>query len=98
MNFAIRFTDVTVDPLAARSGSTPAKGLPDAWLDALLGVGSVGHRTNAAPGMLSRISLSFPTRAHAEQFTLALRHVSKLLGTRAEIETLTPQLPFYPLG
>ena len=98
MNFAIRFTDVTVDPLAARSGSTPAKGLPDAWLDATIGAERVRHRTYAAPGMLLKISLSFRTRAHAEQFTLALRHVSKLLGTRAEIETLTPQLPFYPLG
>lgn len=86
MNIAIRFADVTCDPLAVRSGSAPAKGLPEIWLDALVGAGYVIARAYADPGHLSRISLFFPTHAHAEQFTVAVRQVAKLLGTRAEVE------------
>jgi hypothetical protein len=86
MNIAIRFADITSEPLAARSGSTPAKGLPEIWLDALIGAGYIVAPAYADLGHLSRISLFFPTQAHAEQFTVAVRHVANLLGTRAEVE------------
>jgi hypothetical protein len=92
-DFQITFNDCTADPSSARAGAEPAKGLSDSWLDALVGVGDVRSRSYAAPGMLSETAVVFPSSAHGEQFALALRQISKLLGTRAEIHVLSSRSP-----
>jgi hypothetical protein len=60
-------------------------GLPDSWLDALIGDGQVKRRDYVAPGVLKSITATFPTREHRDQFTSAVREVSKLMGTRAVV-------------
>ncbi|MFT4506091.1 hypothetical protein [Caballeronia sp. 15711] len=40
----ISFHDCTQRPAGVRAGAEPAKGLPDSWLDAVVGVGAVKSR------------------------------------------------------
>ncbi|AXF18817.1 hypothetical protein [Paraburkholderia caledonica] len=65
------------------AGRDTALGLPDCWMDALIGDGYVEQRDYIAPGMLRRIVARSPTQHHLEQFASTVRQVSKLLGTRA---------------
>jgi hypothetical protein len=66
----------------------PAKGLPDSWLDAVVGVGAVRSRVYAAPGMLSGTTVAFPSDAHGEQFSITVRQIANLLGTRADVRVM----------
>jgi hypothetical protein len=59
----VEFSDITLDPLSTRSGAKPAMGLPDSWLDALIGAGHVENRDYAAPGILKSITARFPYAA-----------------------------------
>ena len=81
----VEFADITQDPASARSGATPAKGMPDSYLDALIGLGSVEYRDYAAPGVLKRVTARFPTAAHRDQFVIAVRQISNLMGTHATV-------------
>jgi hypothetical protein len=81
----VSFEDCTRDPAGARAASTPARGIPDSWIDALIGTGSVFSRDYAAPDTVSTLGLQFPSSDHAEQFCLSVREVANLLGTRAHI-------------
>ncbi|SAL48729.1 hypothetical protein AWB68_02397 [Caballeronia choica] len=81
----VEFADITQDPASARCGATPAKGMPDSLLDALIGAGWVEYRDYAAPGVLKRVTARFPTDAHREQFALSVRQISNLMGTRATV-------------
>ncbi|MFM0415678.1 MULTISPECIES: hypothetical protein [Paraburkholderia] len=65
------------------AGGGTALGLPDCWMDALIGDGYVEQRDYIAPGILRRIVARFPTQHHLDQFASSLRQVSKLLGTHA---------------
>jgi hypothetical protein len=65
------------------AGGATALGLPDHWMDALIGDGYVEHREYIAPGILRRIVARFPTQHHLDQFASSVRQVSKLLGTNA---------------
>ncbi|MGF6637135.1 hypothetical protein [Paraburkholderia tuberum] len=60
-----------------------ALGMPDCWMDALIGDGYIEHRDYIAPGILRRVVARFPTRDHRDQFACSVRQVSKLLGTYA---------------
>ncbi|XUW93264.1 hypothetical protein OH764_34625 (plasmid) [Burkholderia sp. M6-3] len=64
-------------------GGATALGLPDCWMDALIGDGYVEQRDYIAPGILRRIVARFPTQHHLDQFASSVRQVSKLLGTHA---------------
>ncbi|WP_321794608.1 hypothetical protein [Caballeronia sp. J97] len=81
----VSFEDCTTDPAGARAASKPARGIPDSWIDALLGAGSVFSRDYAAPDAVSTVGLQFPSSDHAEQFCLSVREAAHLLGTRAHI-------------
>jgi hypothetical protein len=81
----VSFEDCTRNPAGTRAGSTPARGFPDSWIDALTGTGSVFSRDYAAPDTVSTVGLQFPSSDHAEQFCLSVREVANLLGTRAHI-------------
>ncbi|MBN3754282.1 hypothetical protein G3N95_15120 [Paraburkholderia sp. Tr-20389] len=81
----VEFFDHTLDPKGTRAGAEPSMGMPDSWLDALIGDGHVEQRDYVAPGVLKSITARFPTHAHREQFTSAVREVSKLVGTRAVV-------------
>ena len=78
----VEFSDITLDPRAK-----PAMGLPDSWLDALIGDGYVERRDYVAPGVLKSITARFPTRDHRDQFASSVRQVSNLMGTRAVIRS-----------
>jgi hypothetical protein len=65
------------------TGSVTALGLPDCWMDALIGDGYVEQRDYIAPGVLRRVVARFPTQQHLDQFACSVRQVSKLLGTYA---------------
>lgn len=65
------------------ASGTTALGLPDCWMDALIGDGYVEQRVYIAPGILRRIVARFPTQHHLDQFASSVRQVSKLLGTHA---------------
>ncbi|MGF6649596.1 hypothetical protein OKW34_000158 [Paraburkholderia youngii] len=65
------------------AGGATAPGLPDCWIDALIGDGYVEERDYIAPGILRRVVARFPTEHHLNQFAGSVRQVSKLLGTRA---------------
>jgi hypothetical protein len=88
MHLQISFHDCTQRPAGVRAGAKPAKGLPDSWLDAVVGVGAVKSRAYAAPGMLSRTTVAFASHAHGEQFCITVRQISNLLGTRADIHEM----------
>lgn len=81
----VEFFDHTRDPGSARAGALPAMGLPDSWLDALIGDGHVEQRDYAARGVLKSVTARFPTRDHRDQFASSVRQVSKLMGTRAVV-------------
>ncbi|MDR5826027.1 hypothetical protein QCE64_36760 [Caballeronia sp. LZ043] len=81
----VSFEDFTKNPAGVRADAKPSPGLPDSWIDALLGAGAVFSRAYAAPGAVSTIGLRFPSCYHAEQFCLSVREVANLLGTRAHI-------------
>lgn len=81
----VEFSDITLDPLSTRSGAKPAMGLPDSWLDALIGAGHVENRDYAAPGILKSITARFPTPHHRDQFASSVRQISNLMGTRAVV-------------
>ncbi|WP_050455466.1 hypothetical protein [Candidatus Burkholderia verschuerenii] len=84
MNLVIvNFEDLTKDPAGVRANATPSPGLPDDWIDALVGAGSVFSRGYATAGMISTISVTFPSSGHAEQFCVSVRAVAHLCGTRA---------------
>jgi hypothetical protein len=83
----VEFSDITLDPRSTRSGAKPAMGLPDSWLDALIGDGYVERRDYVAPGVLKSITARFPTRDHRDQFASSVRQVSNLMGTRAVIRS-----------
>ena len=88
MHLQISFHDCTAHREGARAGAMPAKGLPDSWLDAVVGVGAVRSRVYAAPGMLSGTTVAFPSDAHGEQFSITVRQISNLLGTRADVRVI----------
>lgn len=79
------FVDTTRDSNGARGGAKPARGMPDHWLDALIGDGHIEERQYVTPGVLSRVHARFPTKHHCDQFACAVRQVSKLVGTWALI-------------
>ncbi|MFM0007357.1 hypothetical protein PQR57_41195 [Paraburkholderia dipogonis] len=81
----VEFFDHTLDPRGTRAGAKPAMGMPDSWLDALIGDGQVERRDYVAPGVLKSVTARFPTREHRDQFASAVRQVSKLMGTRAVV-------------
>jgi hypothetical protein len=83
----VEFSDITLDPQSARSGAKPAMGLPDSWLDALIGAGYVERRNYVAPGVLKSIIARFPSRDHRDQFACSVRLVSNLMGTRAVVSS-----------
>lgn len=83
----VEFSDTTLDPQSTRSGAKPAMGLPDSWLDALIGAGHVERRDYVAPGVLRSITAQFPTRDHRDQFASSVRQVSNLMGTRAVVRS-----------
>lgn len=92
MNLVIvNFEDLTKDPAGVRANATPTPGLPDVWIDALVGTGSVFSRGYAAPGIVSTISLTFPSSDHAEQFCLSVREVANLFDTRAHIRKISAE-------
>lgn len=75
------------------AGGATALGLPDHWMDALIGDGVVEQRDYIAPGILRRIVARFPTQQHRDQFASSVRQVSKLLGTHAFRGTLGIPIP-----
>jgi hypothetical protein len=81
ITIAFEFLDTTRGHSAP--GAATALGLPDCWMDALIGDGFIEHRDYIAPGILRRIVARFPTQHHRDQFACSVRQVSKLLGTHA---------------
>jgi hypothetical protein len=82
----VEFFDATrqADQSGGLHGDIPAAmGMPDCWLDALIGDGEVQRRDYVVPGVLWRIHARFPTAHHRDQFAFSVRKVSKLLGTWA---------------
>lgn len=79
--FAIWFEDLTLCPERAEHGSTPAKGMPEDWMDAIKGVAKIERRRHLAPGILSGVVVSLPDPWHSEHFNSVLRQVARKLGT-----------------
>lgn len=80
ITIAFEFLDTTRGQGAS---SAAALGLPDCWVDALIGDGYIEQRDYIAPGILRRIVARFATQHHRDQFASSVRQVSKLLGTYA---------------
>lgn len=66
---AIWFEDLTLCPDRAERGVTPAKGMPEDWMDAIAGAAKIERRRHVAPGILSAVVVSLPDPWHFEHFT-----------------------------
>ncbi|MGF6265376.1 hypothetical protein OKW49_006369 [Paraburkholderia youngii] len=86
ITIAFEFLDTTRGQGAS---SVTASGLPDCWMDVLIGKGYIEQRDYIAPGILRRIVARFTTQHHLEQFASSARQVSKLLGTRMRFARAT---------
>ena len=78
---AIWFEDLTLCPARAERGITPAKGMPEDWMEAITGAAKIERRRHLEPGVLAAVVVSLPDPRHFEHFNSVLRQVAQKLGT-----------------
>lgn len=83
-SIAVWFDDATTSPDTLLPGVAPAKGMPEAWFNDLLGrTVTARERRYASPGVLSGVRIDFPADSAllGEHFCLVLLRLAQRLGT-----------------
>jgi len=88
MQLAIWFEDLTSSPERVFSaGAAPSPGMPEEWLDAVLGTAKASQHRYTEEGMLSAVLVDI-SPDHYDQFQSVLRSVGQRLGTNPWIRDL----------